>query len=241
MTHREIVDTDFDLRSDLRGGKDPDRFSPTLRKYHRILWSKALPGGAMFTLTETFPLGYLKHDSKLGLFKVSSDAIIRTFKKHSRMRHVIGQIPEAEQEAFSRRGYSIGGMMIFPRNRIGNKHTINQARGTNKKIEDRFDLTLEAIRRHYQGGVSPLTDVLARYSDFFDLFVDFQSYVDFFYLQDLVEDDYASVKFFAPFDDFRTSALIPDIESYKKYRALTLDFVNARNERIGREHGSVNE
>ena len=44
--------TSFDLRTDA-GGKDPDKRSPTLRRYHRLLWSEPLPGGAMFDLDDT--------------------------------------------------------------------------------------------------------------------------------------------------------------------------------------------
>ena len=38
---------DFDVYSDTPKGKDPDSFSPTLRKYHYILWSKCLPNGKL--------------------------------------------------------------------------------------------------------------------------------------------------------------------------------------------------
>ena len=34
-------------------GKDPDVCSPTLRQYHKLLWSKALPGGRPFDLDDT--------------------------------------------------------------------------------------------------------------------------------------------------------------------------------------------
>ena len=63
-------------------------------------------------------------------------------------------------------------------------------------IDDRFDITLECIRRHYElttktGDMrsvssSPLGAVLARYADFFSLFESFEGYVNFFLLQDLV-------------------------------------------------------
>ena len=36
-----------------------------------------------------------------------------------------------------------------------------------KKISDRFDLTVECIRRHYARQSSPLGDTLASYRDFF--------------------------------------------------------------------------
>ena len=47
--------------------------------------------------------------------------------------------------------------------------TINGARGVNHKIQDRFDLTLECIRRFYLNEFSPLKDTLNRYKTFFKL------------------------------------------------------------------------
>ena len=49
--------------------------------------------------------------------------------------------------------------------------TINGARGVNHKIQDRFDLTLECIKRFYIEEDSPLTEVFKRYSQFFNLFL----------------------------------------------------------------------
>ena len=46
-----------------------------------------------------------------------------------------------------------------------------------ESIRDRFDLTLECIRRHYLDEPSPLSATLARYADFFGLFGDFAGYV----------------------------------------------------------------
>ena len=39
------INTSFDVYSDTPKGKDPDTNSPTLRKFHQILWGKELPGG----------------------------------------------------------------------------------------------------------------------------------------------------------------------------------------------------
>ena len=90
--------------------------------------------------------------------------------------------------------------------------TINGARGVNHKIQDRFDLTLECIRRLYLNQQSPLTDVLERNANFFKLFSDFKGYVDYFLLQDLVEGDYEAIKFWSSFDNFETAALPKDKE-----------------------------
>ena len=65
------------------------------------------------------------------------------------------------------------------------KLTINGERGWNKRIVDRFDLTLECIRRYYLDIESPLKETLERYKSFFLLFEDFRHYVEFFFLQDL--------------------------------------------------------
>jgi len=105
------------------------------------------------------------------------------------MKHITGLFPEEENEAFRTIGYTIGGMMIFPANRVDGKHTINVMRGFTRQIADRFDLTLECIRRHYLGQSSPLGETLLRYRDFFSLFDDFSGYVDFFALQDLLAED----------------------------------------------------
>jgi len=233
---REPIDIDvtFDFRSDTPNGRDPDADSPTLRRYHRQLWSKPLPlqNGALFDLDASNPRRYLHHKSELGEFFLSSDTIIRTFRQHLGAASIMAQIPEADQEAFSRQGYTIGGMMVFPGNRINSKQTINQRRGTHPLIADRFDLTLECIRRHYLRQASPLSDTLALYADFFDLFVDFRGYVDFFLLQDLVTYDYGAIRFLLPFADFTTPAVPASLAEYVPYRQASLEFVAARNARI---------
>ena len=42
----------FDFRTDTPHRRDPDTHSPTLRQYHKLLWSKALPDGALFDLND---------------------------------------------------------------------------------------------------------------------------------------------------------------------------------------------
>jgi len=150
------------------------------------------------------------------------------------MKHITGLFPEEENEAFRTIGYTIGGMMIFPANRVDGKHTINVMRGFTRQIADRFDLTLECIRRHYLGQSSPLGETLLRYRDFFALFDDFSGYVDFFVLQDLVADDRSTVNFFMPFDDFNSPSTPKDRDAYEEYRRRSIGFVEVRNRRIER-------
>jgi len=158
------IDVNYNFWRDTPEGQDPDRYSKTLRSYHKSLWSKRLPCGTFFGLEDNVRGHYLYHQSGLGEFSLSSDAVIPTFKWNG---HVKSMIPMNQLEDFDDATYTIGGMMVFPGKRIDGKWTINQARGCTRLIGDRFDLTLESIRRHYTDGTSPLSDVLARYSSFF--------------------------------------------------------------------------
>lgn len=172
MDGSPVIDTSFDFRID-SAGKDPDKYSPTLRRYHRMLWSKPLPGGEVFALEDGG--GYLQHTSHLGQFFLSSDSVTPTFTQWRRMRHLVEQFPA--------------------------------------------------------GSPNPLGQALARYADFFALFDDFEGYVDFFLLNDLV-DNGDSVRFFLPFDGFAGRAAPTDIAGYRQFRAATIDFLRARNQRI---------
>ena len=229
----DAIDVSFDFRSDTPGypKSDPDALSPTLRRYHKLLWSKPLPNGVVFELVDTTPGAYLHHNSQLGEFWLTSDAVIPTFRKEARLSHIIQQIPD-ELAAFMRIGYTIGGMMLFPGHQVGRQMTINGARGFHPKIKDRFDLTVECIRRHYLNEWSPLNGVLGRYSAFFDLFGDFRGYVEFFLLQDLVTENCSAVRFFTPFENFTTSPLPEGLEAYRSYQRLAVGFIEARNCRI---------
>jgi hypothetical protein len=155
-----------------RQGQTPDKHSPTLRQYHKLLWSKPLPSGRLFSLSDARLGGSLSlhHRSELGEFFLTSDGIIHTFTRWGTFRHIAETFPEEENEAFHRIGSTIGARIVFPGNRIDKKNTINGARGFPPLIKDRFDLTLECIRRHHLKQDSPLREVLARYQGFFALF-----------------------------------------------------------------------
>lgn len=221
-----VIDTTFNMFSDTPKGCDPDQKSPTLRRYHRLLWSRQLPSGFIFQLDED-----LCHSSPLGQFSLSSDAITHSYKSHRRTAHIIAQLEREEKDALFSSGSTIASYIVFPSKRVNGKATINGARGMNAKIGDRFDLTLECIRRHYRNETSPLSEALGRYADFFQLFVSFEGYVDFFLLGDLV-DASGSVKFYLPFDDFRNSPFPNNLNEYREYWRGVLKFIEKRNQRI---------
>lgn len=221
------LDTSFDFKTDTPAGKDADSHSPTLRRYHQFLWSKPLPAGPTFSLRPE-PRAYLVHRSATSVVYLASDAITTMLRR--RAWRVIREVPDdAMPEDL---GYTMGSSIIFPGSRIDGQATINGARGFHPRIADRFDLTLECIRRHYLGEDSPLASTLLRYRDFFALFDDFSGYVNFFHLQDLAEDDGQTVRFFHAFDNFRTPAVPRTVGEYIRYARASNNFIQLRNRRI---------
>ena len=233
----------FDFTSDVPGywdgywetspwgwsGKDPDSKSPTLRRYHQLLWSKMLPNGEQMKLVDGRGKFYLRWKD----FYFGSDSIIVSFRhsdKNDVLDDVRQRVPDFRTyiENYVRASYTIGGMMLFPQH----KYSFNCARGCNKRICDRWDLTLECIRRFYQGGESPLTKALERDREFFELFVDFKGYVDFFFLQDCVDKKYERVNLWLGEDFFEKNPYPHNADEYLMWIKKQCNFLQKRNKRI---------
>ncbi|MEC9303719.1 MAG: hypothetical protein VYD59_04665 [Bacteroidota bacterium] len=230
-----LIDINFKFYSDTPKGKDPDAYSETLKEYHKFLWSKGLPNGKEFDLHDnhSVPLR-LYHKSELGKFILSSDSLGHTYRKWKRMSHIINKIQKSEMNDFFSICSTIGGYIIFPANQIEKKDTMNQSRGKSAEICDRWDLTLECIRCFYINELNPLTNTLQRYSSFFSLFKNFKGYVDFFLLNDLVDDNYLSIKFYLPFNSFNKeyNPLPNTLDEYLLYKNNVVNFIKSRNKRI---------
>ena len=210
------------------GRVDPDSRSRTLREYSRILWSKTLPNGEKMILEDGLSKFYLRWKD----FYFSNDSITASFR-HYDNRVLLAKVGErvgdyhSFVENYLRKLYTIGGEIIFPSGKMG----INQSRGFNSYIKDRWDLTLECIRRFYAKEWSPLEKVLSRNVDFFQLFVDFKGYVDFFFLQDCVDSNY-NVVLWLDTPLFVLKPTPKNVDDYLMFIEKELDFVNRRNNRI---------
>ena len=236
------IDTAFDFTTDTDGfwegfwerkgglgycGADPDSCSARLREYHRILWSRELPNGQSMEL-EDGP-DYLGWNG----MRFASDLITTGFR-YERCRRLIEDVSDSMDdyrgwmESFIRRTYTIGGSIIFPKHR----NSINQIRGSSRLIADRWDLTLECIRRFYEGEDSPMSWCLEFDRGFFDLFVDFKGYVDFFFLQDCVSKDYSEVGMWIDTVPFEEDPMPKDADEYLQWIGRSLDFVDRRNRRM---------
>lgn len=226
------IDIFFDVQTD-SAGKDPDSASKTLKSYHQLLWSKPLPNG------DVMKLDIEKNTLKWKDTWFGCDSITASFLHY---RFPLKEYVEQNLENFAdfkkdywHRTYTIGGSIIFPMLRW----SMNQARGCSVKICDRWDLTLECIRRYYNGESTPLDKALDRSSSFFHLFVDFKGYVDFFLLQDCVDENY-NVKFWLDTPRFESMPMPKSLDEYKYWIRTQLDFVTKRGQRIAdycRKHG----
>lgn len=222
-----MIDITYDYRKDVKNSSyDPDRYSKKLKETHSYLWSRIVPN---------IKYGKLEIDSKLNSIKkdfyFSPDSITNSFKNNPIVKTFINYSKYYKE--YNSLDYTIGTSVIFPtRDDSGSsKWTINQARGCNRKIMDRFDYTLECIRLFYENKNNPLEGCLDRYSNFFSLFIDFKGYVKFFFLDDLVSSDYKKVISFTGVIDFNNP--IPNnINEYDNYLKNVIDFIKKRNKRI---------
>lgn len=237
---QDSIDITFDVMSDTPPGGDPDRSSATLRRYHQLLWKRPLPSGVLFDLDATTPRTYLHHASEAGEFWLSSDAITHSYRSSYKRQldEVIREVPAQLVDEVYAQGCTIGAHILFPSAGQAGQPTINQARGRSAAICDRFDLTLECIRRQYASEDHPLASCLTRFDDFFALFGSFREYVRFWLLDDLTRDDCTAVQCYLPFGDFDRSPLPTTPDEYVTYAEGVLRFIAARNDRISRLTGA---
>lgn len=209
-------------------GNDPDSMSKTLQLYHQFLWSRPLPNGEIMTLELGRGSKYLTWKD----FRFGSDSILASFR-YKKYRYQLEKVSNHLSnyknfiEDFLHKSYTIGGMMIFPK-----ENSINCARGINSSISDRWDLTMECIRRYYSNENSPLYRTLDKNKDFLNLFVNFKGFVDFFFLQDCVSQDYDKVNIWLGDGDFSKKPLPSTVEDYLLWIEKQLKFVEKRNNRI---------
>jgi len=233
------IDITLNLGEDAKG-KDPDIYSATLKKYHKILWGKELPSGSQFTLSDSSSGKYLVHQTTNLSIELGSDCIANSYanSKSKEMVQILSEVPRETVHSFFNLNNTIGAFILCPSSRVNRKMTINGARGFNPLIADRFDLTLECVRRHYAQEASPLAEVLTRYEEFFNLFQTFENYVEFFFLKNLLTSS-GSINFFIknrePFED---RAYPKGAHEYLEYRENSMNWINARNQTIAKLHSN---
>lgn len=247
-----MIDVDKDFISDVPGYvenleknglhsscKDPDVYSKLMQKYHRVLWSvQKLQNGQNMELKAGCGSYYL-YWSK---FRFGADSIVNMYFHHKGAQSLLNEeIKQALIKNFGEttdfkdfvkkylyKTYTIGGSIIFPKNGVTNSINIRRY----SLLKDRFDLTLECIRRYYEKETSPMSKVLKANASFFKLFDNFKEYVDFFFLQDLVNNDYTKINYFNLTNELEKVSYPQTEKDWLDLYKNQIDFVKKRNERI---------
>lgn len=129
------IDVTFDFTTDtpnywLKYEVDPDNASPTLQRYQKLLWSKKLPNNDILKLEEGYGANYLHWKD----FRFGSDSIINMYIHHKNdyiqnlLKEVKKEVIDYDSfvEEYLRKGYTIGGEIIFPKK---GGFSINSKRG----------------------------------------------------------------------------------------------------------------
>lgn len=237
------LDVTFDFTTDTKGywdgfwerdpiiGKaavDPDAKSDTLRRYQYLLNRRELPNGEFFDLKYHFKPNLIwdgmrfSSDSIIVSFRYGNYPLIHEIAKRSDYRPWV--------ERYIRQSYTIGGEILLPMD-----PSINRVRGFNPSVSDRFDLTLRCIQAFYEGctdlddyGMNNLLNAIRDNHRFFDKFLDFKGYVDFFFLQDSVDKDYNTIMYL----DYLGRP--NSIEDYDLFISKEMEFLGKRNDRISK-------
>ena len=206
---------------------DVDLHCRKIYEYHQKLWQKKLPNGANLDLQIKYKGGsFFLLNNKSGI-RFGSDSILHTYRhfKKGYIREVIEKFNVEKLNKFYEEITSIGGYIIFPKH----INSLNQRRGTHALVKDRFDITLDSIRKYYQKDKSdyPLKKVIEKDGEFFSWFLTFKSYVSFFHLEDLVNPKTEEIIFF-----LEDKPLPISKEGYLAYKDKVLLFLKNRNKRI---------
>lgn len=243
----DIKDIDVKKRhnENYTGKQDPDKLSESLREYHACLFENRKIKSCSFTIKTNKPNHIIFNNGKIEII-FTPDSITNIFQLSNRkwksksekeiLKDYCNQDKKIKEltDEFNTIDYTIGSSIVFPirinGESIGN--TLNRARGVLYKIHDRIDYTLECIKRYFEGNTedNPLKNSLSKNKEFFDLFYGFEEYVDFFMLNDLIDEN-GNVKSLCNEIDFNKP--FPEtLEDYQTYIRKTNEFIKARNKRI---------
>ena len=151
-------------------------------------------------------------------------------------------------KSYLQKANTIGGFVVFPKHYLP---TVNTERGRSGKIRDRFDLTLECIRRAYQYGDfyceddNPLFGISEEDKEFFRMFGSFENYAKFFCLNgsydgkhNWVNETGQVLNLFdnQPLDnwDFNKSEVLPTADNWWTFYRNIMDRLDARNKQTAK-------
>ena len=232
------------------GLPDPDAFSEILYDYFAEIWNLNYPNSKVKKIWNgnAWELIGIKDN----FLRLGTDSIMSIYWHRFNMREFIIKLIEGKKYDFQifireylKKANTIGGFVLFPRH----IQSINQRRGTNSQIDDRFDLTLECIKRYYtnreksetESNYNPLSSVLKNDATFFDMFgkgeAGFKNYAEFFCLNESWVENGQVLNLMnnEPLDnwDFKKEPLPQNLEEWWwKFYENIMSRLDARNEQI---------
>ncbi len=207
---------------------DPCDDSLFLKKSIRKMFSRPLPNGQTMELEETSS-GFRWNDFRFGI-----DTVVPSFFS-TRNRNLSKAYALSETDfrdsvsEYIRETDLLGAYTIYP----VHANSLIQCIYSNNRIRGRWDFVLECVRRHYSGEDSPLYDCMRRDRLFYDLFVDFNGFIDFFYLNDFINSD-GTVKMLLQTELFEMNPVPRNWDEYKKWFGTNIELVKKRNSRMER-------
>lgn len=215
---------------------DPDAKCEELREMHYRLYNRyALYINRPFSFEKKYPLSFSEgryfYLSENGSCRLGSDTMNSSYLYYEALKNIksemekCGRNAEAEIEKYRKDIiYRPGNFIVFPK-----KDSINVERGRNGKIKDRFDLTLDCIKKQYEKEDNPLAYVLQKnWEYFFCRFRDFNEYVHFFMLEDYLDEKCNVMQFI----DNEDHILPKNLGEYDEYIKRISSVIEKRTKRI---------
>jgi len=228
------IDVNFDFKLD-SNGKDPDIFSEKLRDYQQKLYTRETIYGNKIEIQKGNDPKYdYLFIGKPDIMRLAGDCVINMNERYPGYQETHNKYLASASDYYRKlyqeyidKSYTIGGEIIFPKR----PYSINVMRGIH--LKDRFDLTLECVRRFYNNEPMPLRNTFEKDRKFFNLFGDFDGYVNFFFLDDLVKDGKVQF-FFGKYDDdvFNPAKFAWEKSEWEQLLENQIIFLQKRNERI---------
>lgn len=217
---------------------DPDAKCEELREMHYRLYNRyALYINRPFSFEKKYPLSFSEgryfYLLENGSCRLGSDTMNSSYLYYEALKNIksemekCGRNAEAEIEKYRKNIiYRPGNFIVFPKN---SSNSINTVRGCCGKIKDRFDLTLDCIKKQYADKDNPLSWVLRKHwEDFFDRFNGFNEYINFFMLEDYLDEKDNVVRFI----DNKYHILPQTLEEYDEYIRRISAVIEKRTKRI---------
>lgn len=161
---------------------DPDRNSIKLYRYYELFLSRELPDGLYFQFKTKRDHGTLQ--------SMGEDIILTGDYIGPSKNDYFNEYNNKKLSEFLKVTRTFAGNIVWPKKQVDNRITVNQYKGN--VFNERMDLLLFELERFYKEFESKdcvfprLGQIFKDHIEWYKHFVDFNGFINFFYLQDFV-------------------------------------------------------